>query len=816
MSPPYQELPPELRQALDQHALWLKKGGKPGKPASLTKHDFQGLNLANAVLEQANLEGANFKQANLAGANLKRTNLRESSFVEADLTEADFHDADLEQADLTGSKGLSVAALARANLTDCRLPGDLQKFSGLDYIKEASGITSSLFTAMLIACGYAGITAFTTSDVSLLTNAGTTSLPLLGVGINMAAFYATAPLLLLATYIYFHLNLGHLWENLVTLPAIFPDGQRLDQKAYPWLFNWVPSIYFPQTKRLKNLRFGPLQKFMAAFLAWYFVPLTLVILWFRYLYVRNFWITLWHLALLTVTAAFGFRFRDIAMSQLREKNGSKPGTFILQAIRISVVFIGFLGISDGFIYGVPATLEPDLAPPVGWYFERQVVPDVLNLKPWHLAIVVNFEEAEVSRKIGDSQTTDAREEVLAAGAPLKGKNLRCAYAKGAFLAKADLRAANLELAYLRAADLRSAKLGESGYPKLAANLPKAFLFQANLSNACLFQANLYRTSLEAAILKGVNLEQAVLAEANLRYANLAKAKMTGTILRAANLQGANLRGAEGLEVKQVREARAWMLAYYDGKIFADLGLSPDHNVRLEKLEFPKQNKPNQESLDLQTTDLVKFNCAGASLKKANLWKADLRDANLSGADLREANLGDANLSRTNFHGAQLEKVSFINANLWRADFQGAMGLNADQLRKGKNWTLALYDPEMTKQLNLPPEHNLRVLANRLDQYDLAGADLKGSYLAGATFQGADLREADLSWSELRRVNLHGANLSGANLTGTYLGYANLQGADLHGAILEQTNLEGADLTGAKGFTSGQLRGAKVNSETKLP
>ena len=96
------------------------------------------------------------------------------------------------------------------------------------------------------------------------------------------------------------------------------------------------------------------------------------------------------------------------------------------------------------------------------------MPQVLDLKPWHLPIVVNFGEAEVSRKVaqGDSQKKDqsADKEILAEGAPLKGRNLRCAYAKGAFLARADLRAANLELAYLRGADLRGAKLGESGYP----------------------------------------------------------------------------------------------------------------------------------------------------------------------------------------------------------------------------------------------------------------------------------------------------------------------------------------------------------------
>jgi uncharacterized protein YjbI with pentapeptide repeats len=800
MSPRYQEIPPELRQILDQHALWLKTGGKQGQPAILLNHDFQELNLSNVVLKRANLEGANFKKANLAGANLKQANLRGANFSEANITETALQDADLDKADLTNSLGFNVLLLARANLTDCQLPKDQQKFSGLDYVKDASGITSTLLSAMLAACVYVGITAFTTSDVALLTNTGTTSLPFLGVGINMAAFYFAAPLLLLVMYIYFHLNLAHLWETLVTLPAIFSDGQRLDQKVYPWLFNWLPSIYFIQTKRLKDIRFGPLQKFMATFIAWYFVPLTLVILWFRYLYVRNFWVTLWQLVLLTAAAAFGFRFRDIAKTQLQGKNGHKPTRFILNAMRVSAVFLVFFGLSDGFINGVPANLEPDLAPPTGWYLDRQLVPEILNLKPWHLPIVVNFEEAEVSHKIipGDSQrgAQDANQEVLAEGARLKGRNLRCASAKGAFLARADLRDANLELAYLRGADLRGAKLGEAGYPNLAVNLSKAYLFQANLTNACLSQANLYRATLEGATLEAANLEQAVLAEANLRYANLHKAKLRGTILRAANLQGANLKGAEGLELRQVKEAKAWILAYYDGKIFDSLGLTPDHNEQVKNQKFPKRNLDN---LDLQTTDLVKFDFTEASLKKANLWKADLQEANLSRANLQGAKLNEANLFRANFQGADLDKASLSEANIWRADFQGAMGLNADQVKKGKNWSLALYDADMIQKLHLPPEHNSRVLTNRLDHYDLSGTDLKGSFLVEANFQGANLQNADLSWSELRQANLQGANLSGANLTGAFLGNANLQGANLQGAILEKTNLEGADLTGVKGL-----------------
>ncbi len=178
-TPLYQEIPPELRQILDAHQLWLRTGEVQGSPADLSKYDFRGLNLTGEILQKANLEGANFQRAKLAGADLRLARLTGANFFDADLTGADFRDANLEKADLADSRGLSLLRLARANLADGQLPEGLRNFTGLDYVKDASGINSTLFTTLLISCGYAAVTVFTTSDVALLTNTGTTSLPLL-------------------------------------------------------------------------------------------------------------------------------------------------------------------------------------------------------------------------------------------------------------------------------------------------------------------------------------------------------------------------------------------------------------------------------------------------------------------------------------------------------------------------------------------------------------------------------------------------------------------------------------------------------------
>lgn len=819
MSPHYKEIPPELRQILDSHEQWLETGGQQGKQAILSKYDFQGLQLFQAALEEAILEEADFQGACLANANLKRASLRGAKFSEADVNDADFRDANLEKADLAHSLGLTDGQLARANLDDCQLPEALKKFGGLDYVKEASGITSSLFTTMMLACGFACFTAFTTTDVALVTNTGTTSLPFLNVVTNMAFFYITGPFLLLAMYIYFHLNLQHLWEAIGTLPAVFPDGKRLDQKVYPWLFNWLPSLYFFQIKRLQGFRpaYWVLERGIAVFFAWFFVPLTLMILWFRYLYVRNFWVTYWHLALLTAAVWSGCHFYLSCKTTILGENSRQLKKFILNFLNTGLFLVLIYGFSDGFINGIPATLELELRPDVGGYFHRKFVPEILNYLPWHANIAANFEEADVSTNTDkdDAKDTDGNKKVMAKGAYLKGCDLRYLRAKGAFMAKADLRAANLELAYCRGADLRKAKLGEVGYPEDAAKLENATLFNANLTDACLFRANLFRASLVGANLQDANLEEAVLAEANLSYAILKNVKLGGAILRAANLQGADLTGAKGLEVSQLKEARAWMLAYYDDEIIKNLKLEATHNTQLEKQKKPPKGL---DELDLRHTDLEKFDFTQASLTKSDLRGANLREANLQGANLQGANLSKANLMRAKCQKADLGKADLTDANLWLTDFVGARGLDEKQLKSGKNWSLARYDDDMIKRLNLPSDHNSRVLTNRLAQYDLKNADLKSKekFLVGADFQGADLRRADLSFSELRQTNLQGADLSEANLTGAYLGKANLRDANLNGTILEKANLEGADLTGVRGLTSGQLKTAIVDRKTQLP
>ncbi len=110
---------------------------------------------------------------------------------------------------------------------------------------------------------------------------------------------------------------------------------------------------------------------------------------------------------------------------------------------------------------------------------------------------------------------------------------------------------------------------------------RAYLFEANLQGAALFAAN---------------LQEAYLDEANLQGAKLRGANLQGAALVGANLQGATLVGAKGLTASQVKKAKNWKLAFYDGDFLKKLGLPPDHNERLkEKLaELEKGEKGTGE------------------------------------------------------------------------------------------------------------------------------------------------------------------------------------------------------------------------------
>lgn len=539
-----------FKEILEAHRTWLSSGGKAGQKAILRQADLSGLSLF-----QHDLRFADFHRANLQSADLKEANLYGTRLEEANL----------QDADLTGAKGLLASQLAGANVSGAKLPEDIDKFEGLNYVAEASQHARKLFFYMLLACVYCWLTFATIKDAALLTNTASSTLPIIGTPIPIVGFYWAAPMLILCIYLYFHLYLQRLWEALVELPAIFPDGKPLPQTAYPWLLNGFVWAYF---YRLKTIRphLSRLQNFLFIILAWWLVPLTLFFFWLRYLPAHDWTTTSLHIGLvvLGIVASIAFSWLTRSTLLLQEKRPyswkkklQDARTFKCGGLVLGIGFTGvvFYFLSLGAIEGERLVHPSALIDLTGGHLSYSQYGGVKDLNYSGIRIFIpkamevfghspfaNLVDAELSIK-PPHWTSGVEEEIASVkGASLREKNLRHANATRVFLARANLTAANLKCAYLYQANLVEAILER-------ANLDQAYLSEANLVAAKLRGANLSRAKLFRANLLWADLRGTDLSEANLREANLGKAD-----LHKANLRGMDLSGVIGLTREQVQSA----------------------------------------------------------------------------------------------------------------------------------------------------------------------------------------------------------------------------------------------------------------------
>jgi hypothetical protein len=369
----------------------------------------------------------------------------------------------LQYANFQGATGLLGNEFAQADVTGAKLPDDIKEFKALEIAKETSQNARKIFFAMLLGCVYSWLTIATTTDVRLLTNTASSPLPIIGTEIPIAWFYIVAPLVLICLYFYFHLYLDNLWGALASLPAIFPDGKRLDERAYPWLLNTLVRRHF---KRLKSRPLiARMKEWITIFLAWWVVPITMIGFWLRYIPRHDWKGTIFHIGLIVVSVSFAIIFYRLCSLILQ---GKEKGVFRLQnfwkdrrfyyGVSVVMVAVLFSMLSFGAIDGV-----------------RSGKPNLKNIKiivPWTFKkvgydVFANFREMEVSEK--PERFWEIPEDDLpkyVKGANLKDRNMKNAVMVKAFLVNADLRGANLQ------------NVNFTG-----ANLQKAVLDDANLQNA---------------------------------------------------------------------------------------------------------------------------------------------------------------------------------------------------------------------------------------------------------------------------------------------------------------------------------------------
>ena len=261
---------------------------------------------------------------------------------------------------------------------------------------------------------------------------------------------------------------------------------------------------------------------------------------------------------------------------------------------------------------------------------------------------------------------------------------------------------------------------------------------------------------------------------------------------------------------------------------------------------PENQKLDLSSTDIRWADLQGAKLRGVDLRFANLSGADLRDADLSGAELECAKFVDTILYEVNFHaanlrGANLKNASLhkatlsetnlrfsnlsstnlsganlVGANLYKASLQAA-NLKVANLKNAKLYLANLQGAKLVKA-NL---QETGLIGANLQQANLNGANLVGVNLNAAKLQQAEVQFANLCNASLTEADLRLANFTGSNLSGAILQEANLCGASFMGVDLCGTNLcdvklEGTILTGVKNLQPQQIKFAIGDRTTRLP
>lgn len=354
-----------------------------------------------------------------------------------DVSGVDFRQADLRGAELSSVAGLLPASLAGADLTRAELPAELKEFPALEHVAEVSRHARVNFLAVVASCVFCWLTITQTSDGALIANRGQLTLPVINTEVPVTGFFLFAPAILLALYVYLQLYLQRMWDGLSRLPAVFPDGARLDQKAFPWLLSGLISVYIPRLRK-GSPPFAWLQVILSVVAAWLLVPATIAWFWLRYLLVTDELGIAPHVVLLSLAIAFGLLSYRRAHASLRGTQEQSRGPIFAEwppAARLSaplVVLFVSLGVAVGATYGL-------------WYSAHLWHLDFVGEEVRNEAELKLYEESEDKLKLLD----------------LRNVNFRYAEGREATLVKVDLSGADLSNSEFHAADLRGVILRDA-------------------------------------------------------------------------------------------------------------------------------------------------------------------------------------------------------------------------------------------------------------------------------------------------------------------------------------------------------------------
>src|ERR1700684_4121639 len=384
-----------LEEALGNHKQWLDSRGVEGKKANLRAAKLEGTELISANLRYADLQDANLKAADLLLADLRNTCMVRANLQDSCLVGANLEGANLEGASLESSMGLVPRQLAGTNLREASLPAQIAEFGALANFAKASQMSARMFSAVILASVISCLMIGKTKDVQLVSDSAVLPFlhsPTAAAALPTAEIYLIAPVLLLCLYLLFQYHLQRLWDTVLELPAIFPDGRALGEKQ-PRIITGLLRLHFhwmnqdPPSTRV-------IEKSISAVLAYWTVPSVLILFWSRDLTLQKIHGTILHELL--VMAAVGIALYTTTQIGRPEQRWVVSGTHkkgIVEKLRyakpatpVIILFVLLSFLSIGTIAGVPhgidrapqfsATNIRRWAPKVLWSLGYEPYPDL--------------------------------------------------------------------------------------------------------------------------------------------------------------------------------------------------------------------------------------------------------------------------------------------------------------------------------------------------------------------------------------------------------------------------------------------------------
>jgi uncharacterized protein YjbI with pentapeptide repeats len=635
--------------------------------------DLQFINLENANFRGSRLIGTSFAWANLKGACLQRQHLKHVSMENALLSEAIFDGAKLAHTDLSDAHGddfsfrqtrfrycrlcnlnlrkatyLKPKDLATNNLNGTKLPDNLLFDTTVS--NRCAQTTRRIYYLLLIISLFAFLTILGIDDTALMKSKASYGsfnnldivLPILSLKVHLWRFLIWIPLLLSILFLYFLAFLDTLFEELVDLPEVFPDGRCLVRQVFPWFLNDI--VLFLMGKR----GIGPVSFFrriLAISIALTTVPSLILFFWTEYLVLHNPW-SYFFLSLFHMTSRIGISYSQRAYLKLNNRLDPLlksfwrlDGRFKLSSVLIwlGVIYLSFINYqilwSEG--HGKPYTI-----------FSLDV-----SSKNF---LAVDNSECNKNRDLGDSISTDI-------GAHWKGQNFNNLKAFEAYFINSvfqdvrmnysDITGACFQNSVFQNTRMNYADLAEANFH--GSSFARSSLIGSNLQNTVLYGVQAQGSRFDSAELRGTDMKMGDFSEAVFRGASLIDVELNGTNFTSADLRVKNFLPRGG----------AAKNLYFT---FANFASEGSNRVFLGECDF---SGSDFASATMQKVALDGSRLIGSSLLHAHLEDASLWSTDLSGADLTEAHLDRANVLFAKFLMADLSGASLKDIKNWRrADF----------------------------------------------------------------------------------------------------------------------------------------------------